>query len=96
MSRRSKQSAPLLTPPQGFSILESNLYRALEPIYPEHLPFLKRLKIGSCFIVSLLTLCSVLIAVTTSPLNETILSFVDENDGVTLVLIPTFFSHEFP
>lgn len=39
-------SAPILIPPQGFLIIEPNLYRSLDPILNEHLPFLRKLKLG--------------------------------------------------
>lgn len=42
-------SAPILIPPQGFLILEPNLYRAWDPILNEHLPFLKKLKLRFIF-----------------------------------------------
>jgi hypothetical protein len=42
----NRQPAPILIPPQGFLTVESNIHRGLSPILPEHLPFLKRLKLG--------------------------------------------------
>lgn len=84
--RKTRQLAPILIPPNGFLTIETNLHRALEPILPEHLLFLKKLKLGYCiFFLPRLFFHRAILVVSNSPLNETILSFVDDHDGIAIV-----------
>eukprot|EP00602_Paraphysomonas_sp_CaronLab_P000601 CAMPEP_0185022268 /NCGR_PEP_ID=MMETSP1103-20130426/4986_1 /TAXON_ID=36769 /ORGANISM="Paraphysomonas bandaiensis, Strain Caron Lab Isolate" /LENGTH=250 /DNA_ID=CAMNT_0027554261 /DNA_START=5 /DNA_END=757 /DNA_ORIENTATION=- len=70
-SRRPRtQSTPLIIPPLGFFIAEPSLYRVWDPLLPEHIPFLKRLKLGA------------IVAVSSSPLGDTVISFA-ENEGLS-------------
>lgn len=72
MSKRIRQFAPVVTPPNGFYTVEPSLHRSLAPLLPEHLPFLKRLELGA------------IITVSPMPFSETIILFA-ENEGISTV-----------
>lgn len=80
MSSKAVQPFPPVVPPQGFVTVQSgSLYRALDTINldGDHLPFIKRLHLGSCMVL------------TTTPLNEDFLSFLENEEIAVYSILST-------
>mmetsp|Transcript_17977 Transcript_17977/g.30074 ORF Transcript_17977/g.30074 Transcript_17977/m.30074 type:complete len:283 (+) Transcript_17977:123-971(+) len=83
MSAKATQAFPPVVPPQGFRTVQfGSLYRALDTIDGEHLSFIKRLHLGSCLVL------------TTKPLNEDFLSFLENEEIVVYSILSSNQPHD--